>query len=101
MYIQVFQGFCNFFRRYINDYSKIMAPLTSLVRKDVKFIWGPEQEAAFHCIKIAMISASVLIMPDPLKPFYMETDASDTTLGAILSQIGNGGKMHPVAFYSK
>jgi len=45
--------------------------------------------------------APILIHPDISKLFYMEMDASDFALGAILSQMGKEGKLHPVAFYSR
>jgi hypothetical protein len=46
-------------------------------------------------------STPILIHPDPTKPFIVETDASDFALGAILSQFGIDGLLHPVAFYSR
>jgi len=55
-------------------------------------------QAAFDTLKMAFTSAPVLIHPDPAKPFIVETDASDFALGAILSQFGIDGLLHPVAF---
>jgi len=50
---------------------------------------------------MAFTSAPILIHPDLAKPFIVETDASDFALGAILSQFGIDGLLHPVAFYSR
>jgi hypothetical protein len=50
---------------------------------------------------MAFTSAPILIHPDPAKPFIVETDASDFALGAILSQFGIDGLLHPVTFYSR
>jgi hypothetical protein len=50
---------------------------------------------------MAFTSAPILIHPDPAKPFIVETDASNFALGAILSQFGIDGLLHPVAFYSR
>jgi hypothetical protein len=50
---------------------------------------------------MAFTSAPILIHPDPAKPFIVETDASNFALGAILSQFGIDGLLHPVAFYSQ
>jgi len=50
---------------------------------------------------MAFTSAPILIHPDPTKPFIVETDASDFALGAILSQFGIDGLLHPIAFYSR
>ncbi len=55
----------------------------------------------FNTLKKAFTSASVLIHPDPAKPFNVETNVSDFALGAILSQSGIDGLLHPVAFYSR
>jgi hypothetical protein len=50
---------------------------------------------------MAFTSAPILIHLDPAKPFIVETDDSDFALGAILSQFGINGLLHPVAFYSQ
>ncbi len=50
---------------------------------------------------VAAWFAPILIHPDPAKPFIVETDASDFALGAILSQFGIDGLLHPVTFYSR
>jgi hypothetical protein len=50
---------------------------------------------------MAFTFAPILIHPDPAKPFIVETDASDFALGAILSQFGIDGLLHPIAFYSR
>jgi hypothetical protein len=94
-------GFANFYRRFIKDYSQIMTPLTTLTCKDKPFSWNPKSRAAFDTLKTTFTSALVLIHPDSAKPFTMETDASDFALGAILSQPGIYGSLHPVAFYSR
>jgi len=59
-------------------------------------IWNQDCEVAFQALKKAITSAPCLIIPDPWKPFTLYTDASDTSLGAILEQDG-----HPVAFWSR
>jgi hypothetical protein len=55
----------------------------------------------FDTFKKAFTSTPILIHPDPAKPFTVETDASDFALGAILSQSGIDGLLHPVTFYSQ
>jgi hypothetical protein len=57
--------------------------------------------AAFDTLKMAFTSAPILIHPDPAKPFIVETDVSDFALGAIPSQFGIDGLLHPIAFYSR
>lgn len=99
--IQAFLGFANFYRRFIEDYSRIVRPMTELLRKDVRFEWGPRQQASFEELKRRFTEAPVLAMPDLEKPFILECDASDFATGAVLSQVGTDGSVHPVAFYSK
>jgi hypothetical protein len=91
----------NFYRRFIKGYSKITTPLITLTCKDKSFSWNPTAQAAFDTLKMAFTFAPILIHPDPAKPFIMETNASDFALGAILSQFGIDGLLHPVAFYSR
>jgi len=54
--IQSFLGFANFYRRFIQDYSRITAPLTRLTRKAVDWGWGDEQQMAFQTLKTAMVT---------------------------------------------
>ena len=98
--VQCFLGFANFYRIFIKNYSRVAAPLTRLTCKD-KLEWGPQAEKAFQDLKTAFTTAPILVHPDFAKAFYLETDASDFALGAVLSQMGVDGKLHPVAFYSR
>ncbi len=99
--VQRFLGFANFYRRFIKGYSKITTSLTVLTCKDKPLSWNPTAQAAFDILKMAFTSAPILMHPDPTKPFIVETDASDFALGAILSQFGIDGLLHPIAFYSR
>jgi len=99
--IQSFLGFANFYRRFIKDYSKITAPLTSLIRKEKKWEWNDEQQTAFEMLRTAMITEPILQHFDPEKPVTTKTDASDYTKGAICSQPDKKGILHPVAYCSR
>ncbi len=99
--VQRFLGFANFYCRFIKGYSKITTSLTTLTYKDKPFSWNPTAQAAFDTLKMAFTSAPILIHLDLAKPFIVETDASNFALGAILSQFGIDGLLHPVAFYSR
>lgn len=99
--IQAFLGFANFYRRFIKDFSKIVQPMTSLLKKNAKWEWGWAQDQSFHQLKLSFTEAPILVMPDITKQFIVECDASDYATGAVLSQLCDDGFIHPVAFYSK
>ena len=97
--VQCFLGFANFYWIFIKNYSKIVALLTWLTCKD-KLDWNSGVENTFQLLKEAFMIACVLAHPDFSKPFFMEIDASDFALGAVLLQFEDGEKLHRVAFYS-
>ncbi|QRV83345.1 Retrotransposable element Tf2 protein [Ceratobasidium sp. AG-Ba] len=99
--VQAFLGFVNFYRRFIAEFSKIARPLHDLTKRDTRFEWSQECQQAFEEIKKRVSQDPVLIHPDPDKPFILETDASGIAIGAILSQRGEDGYLHPVAYLSK
>ena len=94
-----FVGFLNYYRRFINEFSRLARPLHDLTKKGFQFVWGEKQQEAFDKLKEAVTSAPVLIMPDLNKSFFVEADASLTGYGAVLSQEVEGA-LHPVAFLS-
>ena len=99
--VQSFLGFTNFYRRFILNYAKIARPLTELTRVKEPFVWDKKAAAAFQMLRNSIMEAPVLIHPDHLAPFTVETDASDYALGAVLLQLGTDNLLHPVAFYSR
>jgi len=100
--VQSFLGFANFYRRFIQDYSRVARPLTELTRKtDKEWSWTPEAGKAFQELKERFTSAPILAHFDAQQPEVIETDASDFTIGAVLSQRDDKGRLHPVAFHSR
>ena len=82
--IQAFLGFANFYRRFIEDFSGIVKPMTSLLRKDAPWKWTQAEEESFKTLKNRFTNAPVLVMPDMTKQFIVEADASDFATGAVL-----------------
>jgi hypothetical protein len=84
---------------FIQDYSKIAAPLTCLTYKD-KLEWSVGADQAFQNLKIVFTTAPIFIHPDFSKPFFLESDAFNYALGAVLSQNGEDGQLHLNIFHS-
>lgn len=98
--IRSFLGFCNFYRKFVKDYSKIALSLTEMTKKSKPFQWTDQEQRAFDALKRAMTETPVLVVPKPELPFYITTDASEFALGAVLSQDHGKGRQ-PVAYISR
>ena len=79
-------GMINFLAAHIPNMSSITAPLRSLLKSDILFIWGPEQQAALAKVKEVLSSAPVLHYFDPTVVSTIQADASQSGLGACLLQ---------------
>src|SRR5271156_2146964 len=99
--IQVFLGFANFYRRFVRSYSRVCRPMLDLLKKSQEFIWSKACEKSFEELKNAFMSAPVLQMPNMEEQFVVEPNASGFARGAVLSQKGPDGHLHPIAFSSK
>jgi len=100
--VQIFIGFANFYRRFIENFSKVCKPITDQLKtKGGKHLWfwGEEQDKAFEELKRRFTSAPILAHFYPDRISVIERDASDCALGRILSQY-LGRRLHPVAFHS-
>ena len=85
-----FVGLCSYYWQFIAGFADLAAPLHALTRKNAQFKWGLEQEEAFHKLKERLTSAPILGMPQDEGVYYLDTDASDFGLSAVLSQEQNG-----------
>ena len=99
--LQTFLGFANFYRRFVENYSKVIQPLTALLKKNAEYRWGSEAEKAFQNLKDRFTSTPTLRHFDPKKQLKLETDASDFGMSGILSQCFEEGQWHPIAFWSR
>jgi hypothetical protein len=99
--IQVFLGFCNFYRRFIEGYSRVVLPITRLLRKGQRFIWSAEAQSAFDQLKASFTSAPILAHFDPKLPVTLHADSSGFAISGIVSQPDANDVLHPVAFWSR
>nr|GEX62994.1 putative reverse transcriptase domain-containing protein [Tanacetum cinerariifolium] len=84
--IHQFLGLADYYRRFIEGFSKIAKSMTKLNQKNVKFDWGEKEEAAFQLIKRKLCSAPILALPKGSENFIVYCDASHKGLGDVLMQ---------------
>jgi hypothetical protein len=100
--VRSFLGLTGYYRRFVEGYSAIAAPLSDLTHIDKPFVWGDREMEAFTRLKQSLAQAPTLATPDNSKPYVLHTDASGYAVGATLSQdFGLGRGLQPVAFMSK
>jgi len=78
----------------------VTQPLNRLIAKGVWWQWTQEEQQAFDHLKQWLMEAPILAHPDPAREYIMDTDASDHSVEAVLSQV-QGGSEVVVAYYSK
>lgn len=98
--LRSFLGLANFYRGFIPGFSEKVKHLTNLTKKG-NFKWSPDASNAMSTLKQSLIKDVMLQYPDQTKQFQLDTDASDHTIGAVLSQRDSNGLLRPVAFYSR
>ena len=99
--LQSLIGSANYLRRFIPHFATKMAPLYALLKKDVPWKWGKEEESAFTEIREALCSAEILAHYSLTKDTVVQTDASGKGLGAVLLQKQEDGALRPVAYASR
>ena len=98
--VQSFLGFCNFYCAFIHSFAHVAWPLTQLTRKDATWQWGTEQQKAFDTLKNHVINEPILAQPNLAEQFILEVDTSRYAVGAVLLQHKEGGKLHPIDYFS-
>ncbi|KAE8186446.1 hypothetical protein CF336_g6986, partial [Tilletia laevis] len=103
--VRAFLGHAGFYRRFVDDYSRIALPLTRLTRTgpgSAPFSWSPAAQTAFDDLKSRFVSPPVLQHFNFASPSVLYVDASDFAVGAVLAQPDpTTGVLHPCAFYSR
>ncbi|KAL0541350.1 hypothetical protein IC582_021392 [Cucumis melo] len=86
--IRSFLGLVGYYRRFVEDFSRIASPLIQLTRKGTPFVWSPACESSFQELKQKLVSAPVLTVPDGSGSFVIYSDSSKKGLGCVLMQQG-------------
>eukprot|EP00253_Pinus_taeda_P008796 PITA_08796 len=84
--VRIFLGFPGYYRIFIENFTKIASPLFKFLTKDCEFKWDPDCQSSFETLNTRISEAPILRRPNWKLPFHISTDASDTTLGAVLGQ---------------
>ena len=98
--LQVFLGFTNFYRQFIEGYSREVEGMTRLLKKDIQFDWNKDTEDSFTTLKSTFLAIGFLAHHNPTRSATMESDTSDKVLEECLSQLNPTiGVLRPIAFY--
>ena len=84
--VRIFLGLAGYYRKFVEGFSRIAAPLTKLTRKDVKYDWVDACQQSFEELKSRLTSAPVLALPNGKDGFVVYSDASRQGLGCVLMQ---------------
>ena len=99
--VQQFLGFAGYYRRLIRDFSTTARPLHKLAERLCSFNWAEECEQSFNQLRQTLTSAPVLAFPEFSKSFALDTDASSTEIGAVLSQVHDNGGERIIVYASQ
>ena len=99
-HVQSFLGLCSYYRRFVKDFAQIARPLHKLCEKGSNFSWSKDAKDSFQSLKESLTTAPVLAYPHLGQQFVLDTDASEHSVGAVLSQVLDGQE-HVIAYISK
>ena len=85
--VRSLMGTASYYRRFIPNFTKIAEPIIALTKKYARFQWTPDCQRAFEFLKESLTVVPLLAYPDTSKPYVLYTDASDTCIGACLTQM--------------
>uniref|UniRef100_A0A3B5QLU2 Gypsy retrotransposon integrase-like protein 1 n=1 Tax=Xiphophorus maculatus TaxID=8083 RepID=A0A3B5QLU2_XIPMA len=96
-----FLGLVGYYRAFCRNFSTVVAPLTDLLKSNVKYIWSSVCQQAFEDVKRMLCDSPVLLAPDMNKSFKLQVDASHVGAGGVLLQMDVFSIERPVSFFSR
>ena len=99
--VRQFLGCCSYYRRFMQKFAQIAKPLHKLTEQNAKFKWTNECQKAFEQLRNCLSTTPILAYPDFSREFVLDTDASDTGIGAVLSQEDEQGNERVIAYGSR
>ena len=98
--VRSFVALVSYYRRFVKDFATIASPLNALLKKGVQFAWSDECQISFERLRDSLLTSPILTYPNFQERFSLYTDASNTGIGAILSQTIDGVEK-TIAFASR
>ena len=99
--VRSFLGLCSYYRKFIENFSKIAAPLNALLRVGVNFVWSVQHQSTFEALKSKLINPPLLGHFNMQLPITLRTDACKYGIGAIAAQTDSSGREHVIAYASR
>ena len=98
--VRSFVGFCSYYRQFVKDFAGIAKPLHELTKNHQQFYWNENCQRSFEDLKNRVMGAPILSHPNYDRPFVLDTDASNNSIAAVLSNLNNNTE-NPRAFASR
>ncbi len=99
--MQFFIDFCNFYRRFIKNFSKIVYSMIQLIQKKIIFEWNETCQTAFDHMKRCMTETFILCHFNQTRETILKTDSFNYVNDEVLSQYDDKEVLHLIAFYNK
>ena len=98
--LRSFLGLCSYYRRFVRGFAELAKPLYKLQEKGASYVWSEDCERSFARLKKCLTATPILAFPSVDNEFILDTDASNSGVGAVLSQVSSGEEK-VVAYYSR
>jgi hypothetical protein len=90
-----------YYRKFIRGSANIIVPMEKLLKKDIKYHWNGEFQQSLDILKEKIVTTPIFVFPYWSKEFHVHVDAFAITLGAVLTQTGEGDIDHPIALQAR